>query len=94
MPHTFSPFPEAQRTRGVRAVRGEEINLVGPAEPGPTSGLRCHVCGAVATRYNSLRSGRRGYCNAHRAEANQEAKALAGKLSVEAELNWRPMGSE
>lgn len=94
MPHTFSPFPEAQRTRGVRAVRGEEINLVGPAEPGPTAGLRCHVCGAVAKRYNSLRSGRRGYCTAHVEQAWAEAKTLAGKLSIEAELNWKPMGGE
>ncbi len=94
MPHTFSPFKSEQRMRGRKAPRGEEINLVGPVEPGPTSDLRCCLCGAVAKRYNSLRSGRRGYCNAHRDEANAEAKTLAGKLSVEAELNWKPMGSE
>jgi hypothetical protein len=87
MPHTFSPFPTAEATRRKRAPRGGEITITYGEAP-RTTGLTCHVtgCRGVAWYVTGVGAVRRGWCGAHRAEAQAAARREAGTLSPEALL--------
>ena len=87
MPHTFSTFPTYEATRRRKAARGGEITITYEEAP-RTTGLTCSVkgCPGVAWYVTGVGRVRRGWCGAHRQEAQQAAKREAGKLSPEALL--------